>query len=235
MHFNEGIHFNTNAEGCLTRSLVEGVYSDSRDSLSCFKQQLAQFDHFFNGVNQQDVAECFGFLMDILHLGTKENLLFLPNASMQDDDQFIHSLTKRLFLFNLKHNLQCLKCRLITISYSESRSQILYPSNDCSVEYILEKSVHTFFDKTCRCCSSITRHEETITFEHPPEIFVFVISRFNSNMINDKNRDRIEVSDNILVSSCSYRLIGSIHHHGRTIASGHYTSNIWYPDSAFFM
>ena len=99
MHFNEGIHFNTNAEGCLTRSLVEGVYSDSRDSLSCFKQQLAQFDHFFNGVNQQDVAECFGFLMDILHLGTKENLLFLPDAGIQEDDQFIHSLTKRLFLF----------------------------------------------------------------------------------------------------------------------------------------
>ena len=52
-------------------------------------------------------------------------------------------------------------------------------------------------------------------------------------MISDKNRDRIEVSDNILVSSCSYRLIGSVHHHGRTIASGHYTSNIWYPDSAY--
>ena len=92
MHFNEGIHFNTNAEGCLTRSLVEGVYSDSRDSLSCFKQQLAQFDHFFNGVNQQDVAECFGFLMDILHLGTKRKSI-VSSRCRYSGGRPIHSFT----------------------------------------------------------------------------------------------------------------------------------------------
>ena len=43
MHFTEDIHFNSNAEGCLVRSLVDGVRSDSQDSLSCFKQQLARY------------------------------------------------------------------------------------------------------------------------------------------------------------------------------------------------
>ena len=233
MHFTEDIHFNSNAEGCLVRSLVDGVRSDSQDSLSCFKQQLARYGPFFNGFYQQDVAECFGFLMDILHLGTKESLLSLPNSSMAEDDQFICSLTKRLFLFNLKRHLQCLKCRLISVSYSESRTYILYPSNNCSVEDILSRSTHSFFDKTCRCCDSDTRHEEILSFEHPPEILVFIISRFNSHIVDDKNRDSINVSDKIIVASCSYERIGSIHHHGSSISSGHYTSNIWYPDTAF--
>ena len=233
LHFNEDIHFNNNAEGCLVKSLVDSIYSDSSDSLSCVKQQLARYNRFFSGFYQQDVTECVGLLMDILHLGTKENLLSLPSSSDAEDDQFIHSLTKRLFLFNLKHHVQCLKCRLISVSYSESRSYILYPSNNCSIEEILEKSVHSIFDKTCRCCDTITKHEELLTFEHPPEILVFIISRFNSNMVNDKNRDGVKVSEVINVSSCSYRRIGSIHHHGTTISSGHYTSNVWYPDAAF--
>ena len=233
MHFNEDIHFNSNAEGCLVKSLVDGVRSDSQDSLSCFKQQLARYGQFFNGSNQQDVAECFGFLLEILHLGTKENLLSLPNADTVEDDQFICSLTKRLFLFNLKHHIQCLKCRLISLSYSESRTYILYPSNGCSIEDILSESTHSFFDKTCLCCDSITKHEEILSFEHPPEILVFIISRFNNNTVDNKNRDNIYVSDTVTVSSCSYKRIGSVHHHGSTISSGHYTSNIWFSDTAF--
>ena len=122
---------------------------------------------------------------------------------------------------------------MISASYSESRSYILYPSDNYSIEEILEKSVHSIFDKTCRCCDTITKHEEFLTFEHPPEILVFIINRFNSNMVNDKNRDSVKVSEVIKVSSCSYRRIGSIHHHGTTISSGHYTSNVWYPDAAF--
>ena len=41
------------------------------------------------------------------------------------------------------------------------------------------------------------------------------------------------MNDSLTVSSVSYQLISSIHHHGRSIASGHYTCNIFYPDSAF--
>ena len=51
------------------------------------------------------------------------------------------------------------------------------------------------FDKNCRCCDTITKHEEFLTFEHPPEILVFSINRFNSNMVNDKNRDGVKVSE----------------------------------------
>ena len=62
---------------------------------------------------------------------------------------------------------------------------------------------------------------------------VFIISRFNNNTVDNKNRDNIYVSDTVTVSSCSYKRIGSVHHHGSTISSGHYTSNIWFSDTAF--
>ena len=71
-----------------------------------------------------------------------------------------------------------------------------------------------------------------IRFEQPPEILVFVISRFG-NHSSDKNRDSIEVSKELNVSSASYALMASIHHHGRSISSGHYTCNVFYPDTAF--
>ena len=233
LNFDEDVHFNSNAEGCLVKSIVDGINSDSQESLSYFKQQLARFDSFFSGSTQQDVNECFCRLMDILHHGTKENLLSDLNTSGPEDEQFIHSLTKRLFLFNLKHHLQCLKCRLISISYSESRSFFVYPSNNCSIEDLLKNNVKTTLDKTCRCCKTITKHDEILTFEHPPEFLVLVISRFDNNSSIDKNRDKIEVCEDITVTSLCYRLVGSIHHHGTTIASGHYTSNVWYPDSAY--
>ena len=39
MHYTEDVHFNNNREGYLVKGLVEGIYSDSRVSLSHLKQQ----------------------------------------------------------------------------------------------------------------------------------------------------------------------------------------------------
>ena len=125
MHYTEDVHFNNNREGYLVKGLVEGIYSDSRVSLSHLKQQLTRFDQFYDGSEQRDANECFGRLMDVFHHGTRENPLDDLSLIIPGDDQFIHSLTKRLFLFNLKHTVQCLKCRLITTSYSESRNHFI--------------------------------------------------------------------------------------------------------------
>ena len=48
-----------------------------------------------------------------------------------------------------------------------------------------------------------------------------------------KNKVKISLDREILVTSSKYNLIGSVHHHGNTITSGHYTSNIYYPESAY--
>ena len=233
MHFTEGVHFNNNREGYLVKSLVDSIYSDSRESLTYLKQQLAVFDHFFDGSLQRDVNECFSRLMDLFHCGTKENLLDDLNLSISGDEQFVNSLTKRLFLFNLRHVVKCLKCRLITTSYSESRFYIVYPSNGKHINDLVSESLTSSFDKICVCCNCSSEHEEVLHFEQPPEILVLVISRFGNNSSNDKNRDCILIGKELILSSLRYELIGSIHHHGRSIASGHYTSNIFYPDLAF--
>ena len=233
MHYTEDIHFNNNKEGCLTKGLADGIYSDSCGGLSHFKLLLARYDDYFNGINQQDVNECFGLLMDLLHLGTQENLLSDLSLSQQGDDQFVTSLTKRLFLFNIKHRIQCLRCRLITTFYSESRTYFVYPSNNKTISDILCESFTSSMDKTCICCKDISKHEEILTLEHPPEILVLVISRFEFTLTNDKNRSMIEVNEDLTVSSTNYKLIGSIHHHGTSITSGHYTCNVFYPDIAY--
>ena len=62
---------------------------------------------------------------------------------------------------------------------------------------------------------------------------MFIINRFDTNLANGKNKNRILIDRKLIVSTVCYDLLGSIHHHGSTITSGHYTSIIWYPEFAF--
>ena len=48
-----------------------------------------------------------------------------------------------------------------------------------------------------------------------------------------KNRHKICLDRDLLVTSNGYNLIDSIHHHGNTPTCGHYTSNIFYSDSVY--
>ena len=68
---------------------------------------------------------------------------------------------------------------------------------------------------------------------HPPEVLVIVINRFQQALTGNKNRYKISLDRDVLIASIKYNLIGSIHHHGNTVTSGHYTSNIFYPESAY--
>ena len=82
-------------------------------------------------------------------------------------------------------------------------------------------------------CSRNTNHEISTHIHHCPEILVFVINRFNTAIVGDKNRTSILVDEQLNISNVSFRLIGAIYHHGRTINSGHYTSNVFYERSAY--
>ena len=89
--------------------------------------------------------------------------------------------------------------------------------------------------KNCVCCKCDTVHDETYTVEHPPEFLVITINRFGQVLagVNTKNKDKIKLDRNMMIASRKYDLIGSIHHHGSTIASGHYTRNVFYAESAY--
>ena len=109
----------------------------------------------------------------------------------------------------------------------------IYPRPNCSIEELLEFSVKTESIKFCGCCDQNKSHEVYTRIEHPPDILVLVLSRFGSDVIGTKNRDGVLVNDVLRIANNSFSLLGSIHHHGNTIRSGHYTCNISYPDSAY--
>ena len=230
MHYNEGMYFNNNREGCLIKCLVDGIYSDSGNSLVRFKEVLARFDDFFSGQIQQDVSECFNILINIFHSGTKQSILC---DDLHGSDDLSISLSKRLFLFNFKNVMQCLKCRLITHSYSESYTHIIYPIKDKLVSDLMKSSLVSKLEKLCVCCGINSTHDVIISLVQPPEVLVLIVSRFHSNDLGCKNSDNILVDKFLNISSSEFSLIGTIHHHGRTIAAGHYTCNIFYPDSAY--
>ena len=214
-------------------TVTDDFYSDPYNCLGKFKHRLARFDTFFDGCIQRDVLESLMLLMDIMHLGTRENLLGDNTPSGLNDDQFVYSLTKRLFLFTLKQSTTCITCRLNASFHSESKAHFIYPRPNCSIEELLEFSVKTESIKFCGCCDQNKSHEVYTRIEHPPDILVLVLSRFGSDVIGTKNRDGVLVNDVLRIANNSFSLLGSIHHHGNTIRSGHYTCNISYPDSAY--
>ena len=233
MYFNDSFHINDNREGCMVRCLVEDIQANSNNALFNFKSRLVRFDSFFSGQYQQDVFECWTTLVQILHTGTRVHLLGDNSPDGFGDDQFVYSLSKRLFLFNLKQISQCLVCRLITTSYKNSQTYFLYPESDCNIKTLLETSANTSQISSCNSCSKNTEHEVLTHIHHSPEILVLVISRFNTALAGNKNRSQVLTDDTLRISNDSFRLIGTIHHHGRTINSGHYTSNIFYHQTAY--
>ena len=62
---------------------------------------------------------------------------------------------------------------------------------------------------------------------------MLVINRFSANIIGDKNRDCILINNVLMIANVRFELLGSLHHYGNTIQSGHYTSNVFYPESAY--
>ena len=231
LQFTEGIHTNSNAEGCLVKILLDNVYSNSNKGLTQFKLQLARFNPFYDGTNQQDAYECFVSILDLLHVGTKENLV--DDVYMLEDDQFVNSLTKQLFNHTTKRSLKCVICRYVAVSYSQSYTLFVYPYRDSNITDLLNSSMISDLIKKCDCCKSSTKHEETMTIVQPPKFLAIIVNRFDQASIGGKNKSKICLDKELLVASARYNIVGSIHHFGASITSGHYTTNIYYQNTAY--
>ena len=231
MQYTEGTNVNNNTEGCLVQCLVDVVYSNTAGGLSNFKSKLITYNPFFNGTKQQDAYECLILILDILHLGTKEYLIDDPN--LNNDEQFVQSLSKRLFSFLLKQSAICSRCRFQTSTYTDGRVHFLYPNIDTSINLLLNHSLQDSLIKTCGCCNYTVTHEIYYKFEQPPEIITFIINRFDTLDKTSKNKHKILLDKELHITSIKYDLIGSVHHYGSSIDSGHYTSNVFFQDSAF--
>jgi ubiquitin C-terminal hydrolase len=207
------------------------IYTKYSNDLSKFKLQLARYNRFFDGSCQRDAYECLIFILTIINIGTKERLV-IDDMSLEDD-QYSFSLSKRLFGYIYKQELQCIICRYLTTSYKQSYTHFVYPSEDTNIKSMLDTSMTSILTRKCGCCKSDTKHHETIEIAQPPNIFTIVINRFNLALAINKNRNKIILDREILVFSNRYILVGSIHHHGSTITSGHYTANVYCAEYAY--
>ena len=150
-----------------------------------------------------------------------------------DDEQFVQSLTKRLFSFLMKQTLQCTRCRFISTSFTTDRVHILYPKNNSGISTLFNNSLQENLIKTCSCCHHTTTHEIYMKFEQPPEILTCIISRFDPLKNTNKNKSKILLDGELQISSYRYNLIGSVHHYGESVESGHYISNIFFEEHSF--
>ena len=99
---NNQITFNKNEEGELTKYFFDCLLDISSKQLGFFKEVLAGYDRFFDGILQRDALECFLKFTEFLHSGTKTSLIDCEDITIIDDD-FITSLTKTLFNTTLKN------------------------------------------------------------------------------------------------------------------------------------
>ena len=229
---NNQITFNKTEEGELTKYFFDCLLDISSQQLEFFKEVLAGYDRFFDGILQRDALECFLKFTEFFHSGTKTSLIDCEDISIIDDD-FITSLTKTLFTTTLKKSLTCSVCEFKTESEILTQLINIYPENKKSISELLDRSFLSQITKACIVCSKDTLHHERNSIISHPNYLVIVVNRFSYNTQARKNKTNIIMDDKFEHKSIDYNLVGAIFHHGDSLNSGHYTSKIYYTNAAF--
>ena len=229
---NNQITFNKNEEGELTKYFFDCLLDISSKQLGFFKEVLAGYDRFFDGILQRDALECFLKFTEFLHSGTKTSLIDCEDISIIDDD-FITSLTKTLFNTTLKKSLTCSVCEFKTESEILTQLINIYPENRKSISELLDRSFLSQITKACIVCSRDTLHQECNSIISHPNYLIIVVNRFSYFTQARKDKTNIFMDDKFEHNSIDYNLVGAIFHHGDSLNSGHYTSKIYYTNAAF--
>ena len=221
------ISFNDNIQGSLVKALFGSLSSEDQHELINFRKLMAEHNSFYDGILQRDAFECLSHLIETLHEGTKINLLGIPFELV--DDSFITSLAKNMFTCTIKKKLKCSLCNNETVSYMQTQFIYLYPKyTPSTVTQLLEQSFNGQVTRMCGACSEDTEHVEVSVLEHCSDVLVLVINRFDFGSYTRKNKTAITLERKLNHHFRNYELIGSVHHHGDSTASGHYTSKIYY-------
>ena len=121
----------------------------------------------------------------------------------------------------------------MSVSFQSCFSIEIYPNICTSISELVLRSLQDDVTKLCNTCISNTYHLEESSFEQFPNILVVLIKRFSFDYISRKNKTEVKVQTQLGISSERYELLGSIHHHGTSSRSGHYTSQIYYTNVAY--
>ena len=180
---------------------------------------------------QRDALECLYKLIDILHKGTKHSIVDFDFSPV--DDEFITSLAKTLFNATIKKVLKCGVCHTENISEFTTNLINVYPVIGKSLSEILDDSFKSQVTKICSSCSVDTLHNELSRIEHHSNILVIAINRFHFGISARKNNTGVLLNRHICHNSIFYDLIGSVHHHGSSTSSGHYTSKVYFTNVVY--
>ena len=226
------IYIRENNEGKLVKLLMDIINKNSDRTLAHFKIELRQYNNFFDGSIQRDALECFNLLLDLIHKGTQKNLIDMDGSMLECDD-FVTSLSKELFAFTLMKTMTCENCSKKTDTFIPGYNLDIYPDTDDYITNLLEQCMSSIIIKCCTFCMSDTNHTEVLQLSQSPKFLIIVVNRFDFNLTAKKKNYEIMINQSLCLNSSSYHLMGSVHHHGRTASSGHYTSNILCNDAAY--
>ena len=223
----QNIHINDSSEGYIVEKFI--LCSNPRADLdmSFFKTLLTNTDDFFDGSRQRDAHECFIKILDLFHIGTKENLISCHGFPV--DEEFTTSLTKQLLFFSLERTLLCLTCGKRDVSITNLHSININPKQDVEFIDLILDSLSSRIIKRCEFCCADTNHDELLLFQQLPNILCVVINRFDDSSNSRKNDVFTYCNYDLKVQSTDYKLIGTVNHHGYSRLSGHYTSNVIFP------
>ena len=183
-------------------------------------------------MTQRDAHECFDRIVNILHEGTKLCLIDM-DVSLNSLESLTTSYPKSLFHYTLKKLFTCRNCRRESSFYSQSSTLNVYPTISSRISLLVENCLTGTLMRFCNNCNIDTSHYESVSFDDPPKVLTLLLNRFEFLRQIKKLKTSITIDKHLNIGSGIYELVGFIEHHGETPSSGHYTSRLFYSDSAY--
>jgi ubiquitin C-terminal hydrolase len=215
---------NDNEEGTILRYFKEILHTDFK-FVYILKQHLAKYNPKLNGIRQQDANECFNILCNIFDVATKYSLLGDDNV----EEAFICNFTKENFSHTIKTSTICTVCKTSSSTFSTSSVHVVTPKHNKNINIFISGSDMFTSCRSCAICNNNTIHQYSKEIYIFPKILIVLVNRFGyNNGVSVKNKYNILLDNRLILKDCAYELIGIIHHHGDSTASGHYTSWVKY-------
>ena len=231
------VTYNSSLEGDFAKTLLGCQDNSSGLSVQNVKVLIQAFGHFFDGLQQRDAFECMQRVLNILHDGTKLNILGegILDGSMVNTDDVETSLCRDLFSYTIKQTMVCDACSSKSITYSQDNTLHVFPNHKCSLAQIIDNSFSDSITKDCGHCMQSSLHSVRRQITHCPKILFIVVSRYEASLTTRKNKGKVKVDHHVSINSSTYNLIGAIHHHGEETTSGHYTARTFFNNHAYFL
>jgi ubiquitin carboxyl-terminal hydrolase 8 len=216
------------------------------------KETLGKFYDPYSGFRQNDAAECFNKIIELLHEGTSYaiSIKYVPKKGQELTEaskmesasiecikmhfQKNYSIPVKLFYGQFQNRIICIDCKTVSMYY-EPFSMINLPicekTNtlfDCIDKYISFEIMDGVNKYSCEKCKKDTIAKKKITVWKLPNVLVFSLNRFSGSRKIDKYIDfpinRV-IFNNLVQNENSKNVIYdlvAVANHSGGLSGGHY-------------